>query len=58
MWLWVLRDVTYSPFDVQKDDSYTVRGRVVAQGVRHCKRVAIEQKFNVDYLRKISTDGG
>ena len=48
MWLWVLRDVTYRPFDVQKDDSYTVRGRVVAQSVRHCKRVAIEQKFNVD----------
>ena len=41
-----LKDVSYISFDVQKDDSYTGRGRVERRrrdlGLRRCDRVAVE----------------
>jgi len=47
-----VRDVSYTSFDVQQDDSCTGRGTVERRGrglgLRRCDRVAAEQKFNTD----------
>ena len=46
-WLW---DVSYSAFNVRKDDSYTGPGTVAVAVPQTYTSVEIEQKFNTDWF--------